>query len=255
MKKQFAVDYQNVLDYNGTVALQTEEFLTETSFDALNRPVTITQPESTVITNVYTKGGLLEQVLNGEDEYISNINYNARGQRTEIYYGNNSKTAYTYDSENFRLTRLLTTKNTGSVILQDLNYTYDSVGNITEVEDDAQQTVYFDNSVIDPISTYEYDALYRLIEATGREKGGLNSAPSKADLAIVSPVPFDNQSNDVSNYTQTFEYDKLGNILNMSSQNKWSRDYFYDTATNRLLKHDEYGQNEYTYDTHGNMLT
>jgi RHS repeat-associated protein len=94
-----------------------------------------------------------------------------------------------------------------------------------------------------------------LIEATGREKGGLNSAPTQADLAIVSSVPYNNQSNDVSSYTQTFEYDKLGNILNMSSQNKWSRDYFYDTATNRLLKHDEYGQNEYTYDTHGNMHT
>ena len=255
LKKKFAVDYQNVLDYNGTVALQTEEFITETSFDALNRPITITQPDSTVITNIYNKGGLLEQVLNGEDEYISNINYNARGQRTEIYYENNSKTAYTYDTENFRLTRLLTTKNTGSVILQDLNYTYDSVGNITEVEDDAQQTVYFDNSVIDPISTYEYDALYRLLEATGREKGGLNSAPTQADLAIVSPVPHNNQSNDVSNYTQTFEYDKLGNILNMCSQNKWSRNYFYDTATNQLQKHDEFGQNEYTYDAHGNMLS
>ncbi len=97
--------------------------------------------------------------------------------------------------------------------------------------------------------------MYRLIEATGREKGGLNSAPTQADLAIVSSVPYNNQSNDVSSYTQTFEYDKLGNILNMSSQNKWSRDYFYDTATNRLLKHDEYGQNEYTYDTHGNMHT
>ena len=76
-----------------------------------------------------------------------------------------------------------------------------------------------------------------------------------AGLAIVSPVPHNNQSNDVSNYTQTFEYDKLGNILNMCSQNKWSRNYFYDTATNQLQKHDEFGQNEYTYDAHGNMLS
>ena len=97
--------------------------------------------------------------------------------------------------------------------------------------------------------------MYRLLEATGREKGGLNFAPTQADLAIVSPVPHNNQSNDVSNYTQTFEYDKLGNILNMSSQNKWSRNYFYDTATNQLQKHDEFGQNEYTYDAHGNMLS
>ena len=33
MKKQFAVDYQNVLDYSGTVNLQTEEFEKQTSFD------------------------------------------------------------------------------------------------------------------------------------------------------------------------------------------------------------------------------
>ena len=197
----------------------------------------------------------MEKVKRGSTEYISNIDYNARGQRTDVYYGNNSKTAYTYDIENFRLTRLLTTKNSGQVILQDLNYIYDSVGNILEIEDNAQQTVYFNNSVIDPVSTYEYDALYRLLEATGREKGGLNSAPTQADLAIVSPVPHNNQSNDVSNYTQTFEYDKLGNILNMCSQNKWSRNYFYDTATNQLQKHDEFGQNEYTYDAHGNMLS
>ncbi|MDD2636182.1 MAG: hypothetical protein PHW82_11885, partial [Bacteroidales bacterium] len=125
MKKKFAVDYQNVLDYSGTVNLQTEEFETETTYDALNRPISITQPDSTVIINIYNKGGLLEQVKEGTTEYISNINYNARGQRTKIVYGNSSETTYTYDDENFRLTRLFTTKNTGSVILQDLNYSYD----------------------------------------------------------------------------------------------------------------------------------
>jgi len=49
--------------------------------------------------------------------------------------------------------------------------------------------------------------------------------------------------------------DKLGNILQMRSVNHWTRNYYYDTATNRLLKHEEHGQNEYTYDAHGNMLT
>jgi hypothetical protein len=58
LKKQFAVDYQNVLDFSGTVNLQTEEFTTQTTFDALNRPISITQPDSTVITNFYNKGGL-----------------------------------------------------------------------------------------------------------------------------------------------------------------------------------------------------
>ncbi|HQA86749.1 MAG TPA: hypothetical protein PK448_04190 [Bacteroidales bacterium] len=48
--------------------------------------------------------------------------------------------------------------------------------------------------------------------------------------------------------------DKLGNILQMRSVNHWTRNYYYDTATNRLLKHEEQGQAVYTYDAHGNIL-
>lgn len=43
-------------------------------------------------------------------------------------------------------------------------------------------------------------------------------------------------------------------MLSVQSQGRWTRDYYYDTATNRLLKHDA-GSNVYTYDAHGNMLT
>jgi len=53
--------------------------------------------------------------------------------------------------------------------------------------------------------------LYRSIEATGREKGELNSAPTQADLAIISPVQHNNQSNDVSN---TLKLLNMTNIIN-----------------------------------------
>jgi len=253
LKKKFAVDYQNLLDYNGTVSLQTEEFVTETSYDALNRPVTIIHPDSTVITNVYNKGGLLEQVLNCEDEYISSIEYNARGQRTEVIYGNNSKTRYTYDDENFRLVNLLTTRNNGADKLQDLTYLYDAVGNIVQITNATEDEHYFNNTMVSATSTYTYDALYRLSEATGRELASLQ-LPTHTDFANNIPVP-NTDTNAMQNYTQLFTYDKLGNILQMRSVNQWTRDYFYDTATNRLLKHDEQGQPVYTYDAHGNMLT
>ena len=51
--------------------------------------------------------------------------------------------------------------------LQDLSYTYDPAGNITHIRDDAQQTIYFNNAVSTPSADYTYDAIYRLIEATG----------------------------------------------------------------------------------------
>ena len=48
----------------------------------------------------------------------------------------------------------------------------------------------------------------------------------------------------------------LGNLLTMSSQNRWLREYFYtaDGSNNYLLKHEENGNNLYYYDQHGKML-
>ena len=114
LKKKFAEDYQNVLDWSGNVILQSEEFTTQTTYDALNRPITITQPDTTVASYVYNKGGLLEKVVHGATEYISNINYNEKGQRSKISYGNNTQTLYTYNPMNFRLTNIYTKRNSDS---------------------------------------------------------------------------------------------------------------------------------------------
>ncbi|MEA3446458.1 MAG: hypothetical protein U9R19_17220, partial [Bacteroidota bacterium] len=118
--KQFAQEYENTIDWGQTVNLETESF--ETVMAKIRGASTFT-------------------------DFVTDIDYNEKGQRTEIYYENGSKTAYTYDVESFRLTRLLTTRNTGQDILQDINYTYDAVGNIVEIEDDAQQTYYYSNTV------------------------------------------------------------------------------------------------------------
>ena len=70
-----------------------------------------------------------------------------------------SKTKYACGDGNFRLTSLLTTHNIGQHILQEVNYTYDAVGNIVEITDNAQQTHYFNNAVIEPRQKFWYDAL------------------------------------------------------------------------------------------------
>ena len=62
-------------------------------------------------------------------------------------------------------------------VVQQLLYTYDPSGNITEVEDQAYEPVFFRNQIVEPRSTYTYDALYRLIEATGRENATASGPP------------------------------------------------------------------------------
>src|SRR5207244_700048 len=77
---------------------------------------------------------------------VTNIDYNAKGQRKLIAYGNGAQTAYEYDLLTFRLTRLRTTRGAGlnglasllftdPVVVQDLRYAYDPAGNITSMAD------------------------------------------------------------------------------------------------------------------------
>jgi YD repeat-containing protein len=146
--------------------METDIFTDGMMYDAMNRLIQHTKPDSTVETYTFNKAGLLETISanirgnTNSTNFITNINYNEKGQRSDVYFGNNSKTGFSYDSMTFRLTRLLTTRNTGVDILQDINYTYDPEGNIVQHTDNAQQTFYFSNTVIAPTGKYYYDALY-----------------------------------------------------------------------------------------------
>ena len=122
---------------------------------------------------------------------VTNIDYDAKGQRQRIDYGNGASTFYDYDPLTFRLIHLLTRRDASlsrrlpaaappmlwpGCQVQNLHYTYDPVGNITHIRDDAQQTIYFRNKRVEPSADYTYDAIYRLIEATGREHLGQTAA-------------------------------------------------------------------------------
>jgi RHS repeat-associated protein len=226
------------------------------------------KPDGSAEIYTYNKAGLPETIsahIRGSSyttNFITNINYNEKGQRTDVYFGNQSKNRYDYDAKTFRLIRLLTTRNNGQDILQDLNYTYDPQGNIVQMSDNAQQIQYFHNSVIAPEGLYEYDPLYRLIRAEGRELNGLGMASDADFVNSIHLQPGEPPISPASppilqHYTQVYSYDELGNLLTMSSQNRWRREYFYTTdgSNNYLLKHTENGNDEYTYNAHGNMTS
>ena len=249
------------LDQEPGNLLTPETFTQITEYDALNRmtlqynwhqetkPVAVYEP-------AYNARGLLEREdltvgasktptgHNGghTTHAIQNIIYNAKGQRLRIRFGNDVITDYSYDSETFRLSTLVSTR-PGKPTLQNLSYTYDPIGNITEIFDAAVPTEFFDNAVIEPRKRYVYDALYRLIEATGREHAGQlnfgaldnwNDCPYRVDYGA-------NNSKAWRNYAQRYSYDSVGNILVMrhiavgSSANSWTRQYQYATDSNRLL--------------------
>jgi RHS repeat-associated protein len=260
--------------------LENETFSASATYDALNRHKTAMTPDQSIFYPFYDRGGVLTQVevsLRGETTrtpFVLGIEYDAKGQRQSIRYGNGIRTDYVYDPLTYRLSRLTTTRGAKQAILQDLYHTYDPVGNITKIRDEAQQTHYFKGQVVEPHTTYTYDPLYRLIQAQGREHiGQVVSPPNENDEWHVNlPLPSDGQA--MQNYTESYLYDPLGNFLEMlhsATQGSWKRRYSYHSdhqyhadnttaSSNRLYATNVPGDlddgpfsTRYTYDAHGNM--
>lgn len=273
-ERQLAVTYQTspdwtVLDGFTSVAsllssaaslLNSESFILSTEYDALNRPTGMTKPDGSRIIPSYDDGGQLYAMdcevrgATPATSFVSQIAYNERGQRKYITYGNGAHTTYHYDEKTFRLTRLLTTRNSGADILQDLNYVYDPAGNIVEQVDNAQQTHFFNNTEVSPSGKYEYDPLYRLLKAEGRELIGLGMS-SDSDISI-NQLP--DNTTALERYTQEYVYDELGNIeqmIHQANSGNWTRHYHYSTNNYLLSTSSDgtQGADEYTYDAHGNM--
>jgi RHS repeat-associated protein len=198
--------------------------------------------------------------------FISNIDYNSKGQRELIEYGNSVRTTYKYDKLTFRLTHLKTLRE--SKPLQDLSYTYDPSGNITFIKDDALQTIYFSGAVIKPGSDYTYDAIYRLIESTGREHIGQASLPwTTWNDEFRTNLQHPNDGKAMRGYRERYEYDEVGNFLRFvhyARDGSWVRSYAYEEPSliepcrknNRLSKtFIGSGVENYTYDAHGSMTS
>ncbi len=149
-------------------------------------------------------------------------------------------------------------------MLQNLTYVYDPVGNIVEIGDSAQQTVFFNNAVVSPSAQYVYDAVYRLIEATGREHaGGIADAPRDQNDLPIQSLPHANDAQALRNYTEQYVYDAVGNLRRMVHQagtGSWTRWYAYqETENNRLTSTTGDPENgpfrNYAHDAHGNMTS
>ena len=70
--------------------------------------------------------------------------------------------------------RALTKRESDNATLQDLNYTYDPVGNVVAIADAAQQGVFFGGNFVNADQLFEYDATYRLTKGEGREHAVLD---------------------------------------------------------------------------------
>jgi RHS repeat-associated protein len=282
--RRLATDDVGVPDWAGPVALEEFGYTGATSYDALNRVTASTSPDGSVVRPAWNEAGLLERVdadIQGETRdgqpvwtpVIDGIDYDATSRRTGIRYANGAVTTYDYDPLTFRLVRLRTAA--GGDQVQELAYTYDPVGNITHVQDDAQQTIFFRNRRVEPSNGYRYDPTYRLIEATGREHlgqsgGGVNPpTPPDAFDSVHIGLPHPGDGNAMGTYRESYDYDPVGNILRVRHVGSdpanpgWTRTYDYrepsliePAAVNNRLSATRVGSGlpePYRYDAHGGV--
>lgn len=270
-RRELLPDYKVEVDWQQNPTPSDGTFTSSTTYDAFNRPVAVTVPDGSIYRPTFNEANLLDKVdvsLRGAataTPFVTDIDYNAKGQRMLIDYGNGVETSYDYDPLTFRLTRLSTLR--GATPLQDLHYTYDPAGNITSIQDNAQQTIFFDNAVVEPHCAYVYDAIYRLIEATGREHIGQAGQPQTSwndEFRVHLPHPQDGQA--MRRYTERYQYDQVGNFLQLVHQannGHWTRSYTYQETsqiepakTSNRLSGTAVGSaaESYAYDAHGNML-
>ena len=150
--------------------------------------------------------------------FVKSALYYPSGQLQKVTYGNNTVSDYTYDN-NLRLTRIHTFDPFGFDI-QDLNYIYDGVGNILQIND----------AVSGKTQAFEYDELSRLTAADGINTYG----------------------------SRDFNYDKIGNIQTKNAKDyQYAGSGFAHTqphAVTKLLSGSTTAA-VFTYDANGNMAT
>ncbi len=296
-RRQLLRQYDTQPDWNQSPALEEESFEQRTSYDAVGRPIQLVAPHGDrsadaidVIQPSYNEANLLERVdvwlardsppdalldpMSADLRAIEGIDYNARGQRMRVRNGNRTQTHFEFDPMVFRLARIHTTREGGDgTDVQDLRYVYDPAGNVVSITDKSKPTVWFRNQQVEPDARYTYDAVYRLIEATGREHiGQIAPGYEPRGPEDVPPSPQLNaaDAHAFARYRERYVYDQVSNILELAhrrldaAHQGFTRTYEYaepspldpSQRSNRLSA-TRIGSvvDRYTYDASGNMTS
>ncbi len=216
---------------NGGVATESKridgaDYTTTYTYDRLGNQVTITYPDNSQVKYAHNSAGQLDSVAQKESagvftNIIRNLDYSPTGQISYKLFGNGASTVNTFDSTKlYRLTNI-TTATSSARSIQNLNYTYDKVGNITNLKDIGG---YGTGKIVN----YTYDHLDRL---------------TLASTTAATSTP----------YRYSFAYNSIGNITGVATTTSTTT-YTY-SGSGMINPHavTGIGSATYGYDNNGNM--
>ena len=239
-------------------------YVTQWTYDSHNRLLEMIYPDEEKITYSYNLGGQLEKVHGYKSygyDYVSKIGYDKFEQRTYLKYCNGAETFYTYDPQRRRLQNL--TVNSADNTIMDNAYTYDAVSNVLSVTNGAS-VPQSGKAGGQMAHNHTYDALYRLVSATGTYTGADNKTASYT-LAmgydnmhrIISKRQILTQNNVQFNGTLNAGYDlsyTYGTDTGKKFQLANVKDVNYRTEETPSESENVNNNHAYEYDANGNLI-
>jgi RHS repeat-associated protein len=229
-----------------------QTFTTQYRYDTWNRMLQLTYPDGEVLSYGYDSGGLVNGAAGVKGtfsyQYLTRLDYDKFGQRVLLDTGNGTRTQYTYNAADRRLANLQAKISQGYVF-ENLDYSYDNVGNVTSIVNDTVPPSSPDVGMqVGGPSTqhFGYDDLYRLVHADGSYQ------PRTPQLDRYSvDVSYDSINNAVGK-NQLHELVSNGNAI---ADGKTTYNYGYSYGGARPHAPSIVGPYTFNYDANGNQIS
>lgn len=245
-------------------------FVTGYIFDTWNRMLRLTFPDGEVLSYHYDSGGEIDAASGVKGgtayTYVTRLQRDKFGEKVLQDTGNGTRTRYTYNPVSRRLDNLKARIAQGYEF-QNLNYTYDNVGNVTALNNATTVPAPNVSKVGGPSSeTYQYDDLYRLTHAQGSyqpsgpksdqytldtQYDSISNVTGKSQVHTIGPVT-DGKLTYTNTYgytspkphaaitigVQTFAYDADGSPISRNQQSGPRRQMIWDEEDRLACSHE-----------------
>ncbi len=153
-------------------ATSSRTFETLSAYDSFGRMLSLRYPDGETLSYGYDGGGQVNGAVGrrpaephaaaATEMSLANIDYDEFGSRVSMTLGNGVVSRYGYDARTRRLSTLSTITPSGRA-LQLLQYTYDRVGNLTDLINGLAPSTHHRSGPM--AAHYQYDALDRMVGA------------------------------------------------------------------------------------------
>ena len=217
-------------------------YTTQWVYDSQDRVKHMFYPNGERVKFSYNKQGDVAGLENNHTKILTNRIMDNHGRIIKQIYGNGTSTTYSYDQWLSGAGRLMTlnTKKRNDEVLQELSYSYDPIGNITQLNNMGETL------------NFSYDALSRLTGVSGAyeekysydiQTGNLSykTGPEKYHYTSGKPHAVTGYGSEPN----AFEYDANGQMVKRNGKN-----ISYD-AQGKLISYDG---KSHVYDGDGNRV-